>query len=101
MDDRPGGANPYLVRAIIDQSASTIAWLQKQGVEFVEPVTMFYDAPRTWHILKGKPKAGGRGSAMIKVLAARAKQRGVDLRLATPVKKIIKEGGKITTFFND
>jgi len=96
MDYSHWRANPYLVRAIIGQSANTIAWLQKQGVEFVEPVTMFYDAPRTWHILKGKPKAGGRGSAMIKVLAARAKQRGVDLWLATPVKKIIKEGGKIT-----
>ena len=96
MDYSHWRANPYLVRAIIDQSASTIGWLQKQGVEFVEPVTMFYDAPRTWHILKGKPKAGGRGSAMIKVLVTRAKQRGIDLWLATLVMKIIKEGGKIT-----
>jgi fumarate reductase flavoprotein subunit len=105
MDYSHWRANPYLVRAIIDKSAETIAWLQKQGVEFVEPVTMFYGAPRTWHILKGKPRAGGRGSAMIKVLVARAKERGVDLWLATPVKKIIKEarpgkgqsgGGRIT-----
>jgi fumarate reductase flavoprotein subunit len=96
MDYSHWRANPYLVRTIIDKSAETIAWLQKQGVEFVEPVTMFYDAPRTWHILRGQPRAGGRGSAMIKVLVARAKERGTDLWLATPVKKIIKEGGKIT-----
>ena len=105
MDYSHWRANPYLVRAIINKSASTISWLQKQGVEFVEPVTMFNNAPRTWHILKGKPRAGGRGSAMIKVLVVRAKERGVDLWLATPVKKIIKEaypgkgqsgGGKIT-----
>jgi fumarate reductase flavoprotein subunit len=89
-------ANPRLVRAIIDKSASTIAWLQSQGVEFIEPVTMFYDAPRTWHILKGKPRAGGRGSAMIRVLVARAKGKGVDLRLATPIKKILREGNRIT-----
>ena len=89
-------ANPRLVRAIIDKSADTIAWLQQYGVQFVEPVTMFYDAPRTWHILKGKPRAGGRGSAMIKVLVARAKGKGANLRLATSVKKIIREGSKIT-----
>jgi len=96
MDYSHWRANPRLVRAVVDQSAETIAWLQKQGVEFVEPVTMFYDAPRTWHILKGAPRAGGRGSAMIKVLAARAKEKGAALRLGTSVKKIIKKGGKIT-----
>jgi fumarate reductase flavoprotein subunit len=105
MDYSHWRANPRLVRAIIDKSASTIAWLQNQGVEFVEPVTMFYDAPRTWHVLKGKPRAGGRGSAMIKVLVSRAKERGSELWFGTPVKKIIKEvcagkgqsgGGKIT-----
>jgi fumarate reductase flavoprotein subunit len=105
MDYSHWRANPYLVRAIIDKSAETIVWLQKRGVEFVEPVTMFYDAPRTWHILKGLPRAGGRGSAMIKVLVARAKERGSELWFGTPVKKIIKEacpgkgqsgGGKIT-----
>ena len=96
MDYSHWRANPLLVRAVIDKSADTIKWLQKQGVAFIEPVTMFYNAPRTWHILKGKPRAGGRGSAMIKVLAARAKERGADLWLDTPVKKIIKEDGKIT-----
>jgi fumarate reductase flavoprotein subunit len=105
MDYSHWRANPRLVRAIIDKSASTIAWLQKQGVEFVEPVTMFYDAPRTWHILKGRPRAGGRGSAMIKVLVAKAKEKGADLWLATSIKKIIRKacpgkgqsgGGKIT-----
>jgi fumarate reductase flavoprotein subunit len=96
MDYSHWRANPRLVRAVIDKSASTIEWLQEQGVEFVEPLTMFYDAPRTWHILKGKPQAGGRGSAMIKVLVARAKERGVDLRLGTPVTKIVRKGDRVT-----
>ncbi len=89
-------ANPRLVRAIIDLSADTIDWLQKYGVEFVEPVTMFYDAPRTWHIIKGKHKPGGRGSVMIKTLSKRVIERGGNIYLGTPVKKLVKENNKIT-----
>lgn len=33
---------------------------------------------------------------MIKVLAARAKERGIEIRTSTPVTKILKEDGKIT-----
>ena len=95
MDYSHWRANPRLVRAIIDKSASTVDWLVKQGVEFEEPVTMFYDAPRTWHILKGKPQAGGRGSAMIRALEARAKEKGADLRLGTSAKEIIREDDRI------
>jgi fumarate reductase flavoprotein subunit len=87
-------ANPRLVRAFVDESASTVEWLQKEGVEFVGPVNMFPDGPRVWHILKG-PNVH-RAAGMVKILVARAKEKGVDFRLATPVKKIIKEGGKVT-----
>ena len=95
MDYSHWRANPRLVRAIIDKSASTVDWLVRQGVEFEEPVTMFYDAPRTWHILKGKPQAGGRGSAMIRALVARAKEKGADLLLGTSAKEIIREDDRI------
>ena len=88
-------ANPRLVRAVIDKSAHTIDWLLEQGVEFEEPVTMFFDAPRTWHILKGKPQAGGRGSAMIRALVAQAKEKGVEILLGTAVKEILKENDRI------
>jgi fumarate reductase flavoprotein subunit len=37
----------------------------------------------------------GRGEAVIKALTTRAKERGVDIRLATPVKRIIKQGDRI------
>ena len=89
-------ANPRLVRAIIDLSSDTIEWLQKYGVEFVEPVTMFYDGPRTWHIIKGKPKPGGRGSVMIRTLSKRVIEKGGHIFLGIPVKKLIKEKNKIT-----
>jgi len=73
-------ANPRLVRAIIDLSADT----------------MFYDAPRTWHIIKGKSKPGGRGSVMIKTLSKRVIEKGGNIYLGTPVKKLVKENNKIT-----
>jgi fumarate reductase flavoprotein subunit len=87
-------ANPRVVRAFVDETASTIAWLQKQGVEFVEVTTNMPGGPLVWHILKGPERE--RGSFMIKTLASRAKEKGVDFWLRTPAKKLIKEGGKIT-----
>ena len=86
-------ANPRLVRAFVNESAATITWLQQQGVEFVEVTTNMPGGPLVWHILKGPDRE--RGSFMIKTLASRAKEKSVDFRLATPVKKLIKEGGKI------
>ena len=87
-------ANARLVRAFVDESAATIAWLQQQGVEFVEVTTNVPGGPHVWHILKGPDRE--RASVMIKTLTVRAKEEGVDFRLATPVKRIIKEGGKVT-----
>jgi len=78
-------ANARLVRAFVDKSASTIDWLQKQGVEFIEPAAIYPGGPQTWHLLKG------RGTAMVKVLVARAEEKGVEIHLATPVKEILKD----------
>jgi fumarate reductase flavoprotein subunit len=83
-------ANARLVRAFINESAETIAWLQKQGVEFIDATINMPNAPRTYHVVKGY------GEAVIKTLATRAKEKGVDIRLATPVKKILREGERIT-----
>jgi fumarate reductase flavoprotein subunit len=87
-------ANPRLVRAFVDESAETIAWLQRHGVEFAGPRANWEDSPRTWHILKGP--ADQRGGPMIKALAQGARQAGVDIRLAAPVLTIVKEHGVIT-----
>jgi fumarate reductase flavoprotein subunit len=83
-------ANPRLVRAFVDQSGSTISWLQEKGVEFTDATINMPDAPRTYHVVKGQ------GAAVVKALATSAKELGVDLRLATPVKKILKQGDRIT-----
>jgi fumarate reductase flavoprotein subunit len=83
-------ANPRLVRAIVDESAGTIAWLQQQGVEFADVTINMPHSPRTYHIVKGA------GLAVVKTLVTKAKAKGVDLKLGTPVKRIVKEAGRVT-----
>ncbi len=78
-------ANPRLVRAIVDESGDTIAWLQKAGVEFEDATINMPDAPRTYHVVKGE------GAALVKALATTAKEMGVDLRLGTAVRKVLGE----------
>jgi fumarate reductase flavoprotein subunit len=82
-------ANPRLVRAIVNESASTIAWLQKQGVEFSEATINIPDSPRTYHVVAGK------GEAVVKVLVTRAREKGVAFRLSTAVKRLIKHGDRV------
>ena len=78
-------ANARLVRAFVDESGSTISWLQGKGVEFLDATINMPDSPRTYHVVKGQ------GAAVVKALADSAKAKGVDLRLAAPVKKILKQ----------
>jgi fumarate reductase flavoprotein subunit len=82
-------ADPRLVRAIVDASAATITWLQQQGVEFIDLMNNMPDAPRTYHVPKGA------GEAVVRALAARAKERGVAFRPAAPAKSLIKTAGAV------
>lgn len=83
-------ANPRLVRAVVNESGATIAWLQEQGVVFTDCIINMPDAPRTYHVIKGK------GEAVVKALTTKAKEKGVVLRLASPVKRLIKQGNRVT-----
>jgi fumarate reductase flavoprotein subunit len=83
-------ANARLVRAFVDESGSTISWLREKGVEFLDATINMPDSPRTYHVVKGQ------GAAVVKALAESAKEKGVDLRLAIPVKKILKQSDRIT-----
>jgi fumarate reductase flavoprotein subunit len=74
-----------LVRALINRSADTIHWLKSMGVEFLEVTINMPDAPRTYHVVKG------RGQAAVKALALSAKENSVVVRTASPVKRILKE----------
>jgi fumarate reductase flavoprotein subunit len=83
-------ANARLVRAFVNESGGTVAWLQKQGVEFIHVGINMPHSPQTYHVVKGT------GEAVVKALATSAKEKGVDIRPATPVKKILREGDRIT-----
>ncbi len=82
--------NPRLVRAIVDETAATIRWLQKEGVEFSDATINMIDAPRTYHVIRGE------GAAVVKILATRLKEKGGDIRLGAAAKRLIKEGNRIT-----
>lgn len=92
-------ANPRLVRAFVDESGGTIRWLEKQGVEFIEPAANMPDGLRTWHILKGPLRA--MGSTMVKKLTERARGLGVDIKLSAGAEKILKENSRITGVIAD
>jgi fumarate reductase flavoprotein subunit len=79
-------ANPRLVRAIVNESAATITWLQREGIEFIDAINNLLDAPRTYHVVKGG------GEAVVKALVTRIKEKGVNIMLAVPVKRILKAG---------
>jgi fumarate reductase flavoprotein subunit len=83
-------ANARLVRAFVNESGGTITWLQGLGVDFKDATINMPDAPRTYHVVNGM------GAAVVKALADRAKELGVVIRLAAPVKKILKEAKQIT-----
>ena len=90
MDFAHWRANARLVRAIVNSSADTIVWLQKQGVEFTDVTNNLPDIARTYHVVKGE------GAAVVKILATRAKEKGVEIRSSTPVKRLIKQGSRIS-----
>jgi fumarate reductase flavoprotein subunit len=83
-------ANARLVRAIVNESAETIAWLMQHGVEFRPETINMPEAPRTYHPVKGQ------GAAIIKALTTAGKEKGVQFEAGVPVRRIIKEGGRIT-----
>jgi fumarate reductase flavoprotein subunit len=86
-------ANPRLVRAVIDKSGETIDWLMGQGVEFVDPMSLYPGGPRTWHVVKGERHC----AEIIKALVARLNERGIKISYETPVKGLIKtKEGRVT-----
>jgi fumarate reductase flavoprotein subunit len=77
-------ADARLVRSLINRSADTIDWLQACGVGFSEVTINMPDAPRTYHVVKG------RGMAVVQALAIKARESGVIIRTGSPVKRLLK-----------
>ena len=85
-----------LIRRYFAQSAETIEWLEKMGVEFEGAFRYFPKAEPTWHIVKTDQGIGPRAASfMVKALYARALDLGVTILLDTPAKKILMEDGKV------
>lgn len=86
-------ANARLVRAFVEETAEVVRWLIKNGVEFEGISTNTPGGFRVWHLLKGPERQ--RGSAMIRILASKARERGVEFFLSTPAKRLLVENGRI------
>jgi fumarate reductase flavoprotein subunit len=86
MDYTHWRVDARLVRAYLEKSGSTIAWLEDMGVEFAGIAKYFPSSQQTWHMVKpatGKP--GPRAaSAMFKLMTERAVELGVQILYETP-----------------
>jgi len=78
-------ANPRIIRAFIDKSGDTIAWLENMGIYFYCVPHSPADNPRTWHVSKGD------GAEIMKALAQECEKLGVSIMVETPAKKILKD----------
>jgi fumarate reductase flavoprotein subunit len=102
MDYTHWRVDARLVRAYIDKSASTVEWMEKLGLEIIEPRPHNPSQNATHHQVKGPepdpndPKRRNPAGAMIgKVLTEKASALGVRFFLQTPANKLIKENGRI------
>ena len=99
MDYTHWKVDARLVSEYINKSASTIDWLEKMGVEFIDVQSHNYGYNFTWHIIKGPlvPRGiPGTGVVMMKIMFDKAIELGVKVYFRTPAKKILKEGNRVT-----
>ncbi len=83
--------NPRIVRAFIDKSGDTIAWLEGLGLNFRLMPMYPNQSPLIRHSIEG------RGIKLIKVLRENAESRGLKLLTRTRAKKILRaESGEVT-----
>jgi fumarate reductase flavoprotein subunit len=82
--------NPRIVRAFIDKSGDTIAWLEKKGLNF-ELIQYFPNqVPLVRHSVIG------HGHALMKTLRDNCRELGIKILTHTPGKKLLLDGeGKI------
>jgi fumarate reductase flavoprotein subunit len=102
MDFTHWRVDARLVANHVNMSASTIEWLEKMGVEFIEPMAWFQGSYPTHHQIKPPPGVGfgisttGAASTAMKLMTERAQKAGAQIHLQTRVTKILKEKGIIT-----
>jgi fumarate reductase flavoprotein subunit len=77
-------ADPRILRAFIDKSGDTIAWLEKLGLIFYCVPHSPTDNPRTWHVPQGE------GIGIIKALSSECEKLGAQVILDTTAQKLLK-----------
>ena len=108
--------NAELVRAYIDTLPELMDWLTRMGVEHSLVRSMSLEEmgekmserggfPRGYnfrdtHFLKAEGKGHG-GAVMIRKLIAKAKELGVDVRMSTPGKRILKVGNRVAGVYGE
>jgi len=98
MDYTHWRVDARLVSNYINKTASTIDWLEKMGVVFVDAIAYVKGAYFTHHL--ARPLSGGRpgpqaATAIFKAMTDQARKLGAQILLQTPAKKLIKEKGRI------
>jgi fumarate reductase flavoprotein subunit len=92
--------NARLVKKYMEQSASTIDWLEDMGVEFLGAFKYFDGSHQTWHIVKtpGSNKPAERcASVMFKCITDTAEENGVEVLFNTAATKILTgDKGQVT-----
>jgi fumarate reductase flavoprotein subunit len=84
-------ADPRIVRAFIDRSADTIAWLEDKGVYFYCVAHSPSDNPRTWHVPKGN------GAEILQALADAGKELGIEVIVEATAKQLLHDDdGQVT-----
>ena len=63
-------ANPRLVRAIVNESGRDHRLAAEAGVVFIDATINMPEAPRTYHVIKGK------GEAVVKAMVDRGQEQG-------------------------
>lgn len=99
MDFTHWRVNARLVKVLMDKSAESIDWLEGLGVKFFDISSHGVGNYHTQHTIdapENSERMQGRASAMMSILAERAKALGVPIYLKTPVQKLVKAGDRIT-----
>lgn len=74
----------------INKSANTIDWLESMGVQFSDLVAYFQGAEYTWHF------KGHEAAPITDCIWAKAKELGVEALTETPVRRLVKQDGRVT-----
>jgi tricarballylate dehydrogenase len=77
-----GRGDPSYFRALADNAVPTVAWLQRQGVEFVTPVYYLSAGP-------SRIQPVGAGSAVVAKLADAASRAGVKIRYECEASRLV------------